>query len=392
MHERPLQPAGGAGLKGGLQVAIVGGGPLGLALALMLARAGIGCEVIEAQPAGAANRDSRVLALSHGSRQTLERLGAWAGVGATPIAAIHVSQQYRLGRTLMRAQEIGLPALGYVVEAGTLRAALAGACEAAEVTLRHGWRATLAEADARRARLLCATAQGEQAVEAQLLAWAEGAVSAEEKTVRDYGQQAIVAGVRCRHPHGGLAYERFARGGPVALLPRGEGYALVWTVPEKMAAELLALDARDFLSQLHDIFAGRLDFIDVGERASFPLALRVRKSSAAGRAIWLGNAAQTLHPVAGQGFNLALRDAAQLARLMQEDSSDCGNPALLAHHVAERRRDRDAAVVFTDGLIRLFGLRSPLAGHARGAGLLALDLLPAARRFVMRRMIYGIRK
>lgn len=374
-----------------LPVAIVGGGPVGLALALSLRQAGIDCDVIDAQPAGAAMRDRRVLALSHGTRQILERLDAWRAVGATPIAAIHVSQQGRLGRTLIRAEEAGVPALGYVAEAGAVCAALAQSCARASVTIRHGTKVVGAEAGPDCTLLHC-TAGGGIDIEAQLIAWAEGTVSGTEGILRrDYGQQAIVAAVRTRQATAGVAYERFARSGPVALLPLGEGYALVWTAPNAEVAGLLALDDRAFLSRLHDIFSGRMDFTHAGERAAFPLGLRYRVRPVAPRAVWLGNAAQTLHPVAGQGFNLALRDVSQLARLLEDSSADCGNAALLARHAAARRLDRRSTIGFTDGLVRLFGIDEAATSHARGAGLLALDLLPAARRFLARRMIFGAR-
>jgi 2-octaprenyl-6-methoxyphenol hydroxylase len=375
-----------------LPVAIVGGGPVGLALALMLRRAGIGCEVLDARPFGAADNDRRVLALSHGSRQILDRLGAWQSIGATPIEAIHVSQQGSLGRTLLRAGEAGVPALGYVAEAGALWASLAQACTQANVAIRHGLRVTGTEAGTDRALLHCAAPQGGEDIPAQLIAWAEGAVSGEDDVVRrDYGQQAIVATVQTREPPAGIAYERFTADGPVALLPLDDRYALVWTVPATESADLLALDERAFLSRLHDIFSGRLDFTAVSDRTAFPLGLRYRETPVAKRAAWLGNAAQTLHPVAGQGFNLALRDVSQLARLLQQGPADCGSAAVLARHAAARQLDRRSTIGFTDGLVRYFGLRGNLAGHARGAGLLALDLLPAARHFLAQRMIFGAR-
>lgn len=375
-----------------LPVAIVGGGPVGLALALMLHRAGIDCEVIDARPAGAIADDRRVLALSHGSRQILERLGAWAPIDATPILAIHVSQQGRLGRTLIRAEEAGVPVLGHVIEAGRIGHALAETCAAAGVKLRHGLRVTGSETASDHVVLHCASAQGNEAVRAQLAAWAEGAVGAGHGVVRrDYGQRAIVASVKTRQPAAGVAYERFTTEGPVALLPQGDGYAAVWTVPETACAGLSSLGDRAFLARLAAVFSGRLEITAVGARAAFPLGLRYRETPVAARAVWLGNAAQTLHPVAGQGFNLALRDVSQLARLLQENPVDCGDATLLARHAAARRLDRRAAIGFTDGLVRLFGLRGDIAGLARGAGLLALDLMPAARRFLARRMIFGAR-
>ncbi|MBM3391564.1 MAG: 2-octaprenyl-6-methoxyphenyl hydroxylase [Betaproteobacteria bacterium] len=375
-----------------LPVAIVGGGPVGLSLALMLQHAGIDCAVLDARAEGALREDRRVLALSHGTRQILERLGAWSAIGATPISTIHVSQQGHLGRTLIEAREAGVPALGYVAEAGKVGDALAQACAAVGVTIRHETGVSATESGAAQARLHCITPLGHDDVAAQLIAWAEGAVSAERDVVRrDYGQQAVVASVQVRQSPAGLAYERFTPAGPVALLPLADRHALVWTVPEEEAAALLALDEPAFLSRLHDIFSGRLDFIAADRRAAFPLGLRYRQTPVGNRAVWLGNAAQTLHPVAGQGFNLALRDGMQLARLLQAHSGDCGDAALLARHTAARQLDRRSAISFTDGLVRIFGLRDDFSAHARGAGLLALDLLPAVRRFLARRMIFGAR-
>ena len=365
---------------------------MGLALALLLQRAGLACEVIDARAAGTGNADRRMLALSHGTRQILERLNAWQAIGATPITTIHVSQQGRLGRTLIRAAEAGVPALGYVAEAGRVAAALARSCADTGVAIRHETSVTGSDAQAGQAILSCRAPRGEETIATQLIAWAEGAIGAAQDVVeRDYGQQAIVAAVRTHEPPNGTAYERFTASGPVALLPLADRHALVWTVPESEAASLLSLDDRTFLSRLHDIFSGRFEFTGTGERSSFPLVLRYRRTPVAARAVWLGNAAQTLHPVAGQGFNLALRDVIQLARLLQEAPSDCGNAALLARHAAARQPDRQGTIGFTDSLVRLFGLDDSLSAHARGAGLLALDLLPVARRFLARRMIFGAR-
>lgn len=395
----PREGGGGDGSQrvvnaddGDLQVAIVGGGPVGLALALLLRQAGTDCQVFDARAAGAVSLDRRVLALSHGSRQILERLGAWQAIAATPIGAIHISQQGSLGRTLLRAEECGVPALGYVVEAGALGIALAQAASAAGVPVRHGVLVRSTQCGADHALLRCATSQGSEEIPARLVAWAEGAISAEDGIVRrDYGQQAIVATLQMRDPGEGIAYERFTASGPVALLPLGDHCALVWTVPDAEAAGLLALDERDFLARLDNVFSGRFTFTALSGRSAFPLGLRYRKHPVGDRAVWLGNASQTLHPVAGQGFNLALRDVSQLSRLLRDYPADCGDAVPLGRYAAARRLDRLGAIGFTDGLIRLFGVRGSVAGHARGAGLLALDLLPAARRFIAQRMIFGAR-
>ena len=286
-----------------------------------------------------------------------------------------------------------MPALGYVVEAGALGIALAQAASAAGVPVRHGVLATSAQCGADHALLRCATSQGNEEIPARLVAWAEGAISGEDGIVRrDYGQQAIVATLQMREPGEGIAYERFAASGPLALLPLRDHSALVWTVPDAEAAGLLALDERDFLARLGSVFSGRFTFTALGERSAFPLGLSYRNHPVGDRTVWLGNASQTLHPVAGQGFNLALRDASQLSRLLRDYPADCGNAEALGRYAAARRLDRQGAIGFTDGLIRLFGVRGSMAGHARGAGLLALDLLPAARRFIAQRMIFGARR
>lgn len=401
LSSRPLPREGGRGEgsplvgkadDGDLAVAIVGAGPVGLALGLSLAQSGIACRIIDARPRGAVRSDRRVLALSHGTRQTLERLGAWREVGATPITTIHVSQQGGLGRTLLRAEDEGLPALGYVTEAGSLGAALDAACERAGIAVLHEARVGEVEIGSQVATARCVTAEGAREFTARLVAWAEGAIEDTAGIVsRDYGQQALVATLTTREPHDGRAWERFTPSGPIALLPHGRNLAAVMAVPQEELPALLALDDAAFLSRLQQAFAGRLEFVATSSRIAFPLGLRYRREPAGGRNVWLGNAAQTLHPVAGQGFNLALRDVAALARLLREHAGDPGDAALLARYAAARRLDRGGTIAFTDSLIRLFGGDNVLLRHARGAGLALLDLLPPARSFLARRMIFGAR-
>ena len=374
-----------------LPVAVAGGGPTGLALALMLHQAGIGCEVFDARRAGAGGEDRRVLALSHGSRQILDRLGAWAAIGATPISAIHVSQQGRLGRTLIEAAQAGVPSLGYVAGASGIAAALDRACADAGIVIHRETRVAETDAAIDRIFLRCIATERARTVSARLVAWAEGATGEGAKIVsRDYGQRALLAVLRTSKPAAGVAYERFTADGPIALLPLGQRYALVWAASCAECDAVSALDDDRFLARLDALFGGRFRFLAADARSTFPLALRYRRTRVAPRIVWLGNAAQTLHPVAGQGFNLALRDAAQLVRLL-EDAADCGDATLLARHAAARRLDRLGAIGITDSLVRLFGLPGQLPAHARSAGLLALDLMPAARRFFARRMIFGAR-
>lgn len=375
-----------------LQVAIVGGGPLGLCLALMLQRAGVTSMVLDARSADTGHGDARVLALSHGTRQILERLGVWRAVDATPIHTIHVSQQGRFGRTQITAAESNVPSLGHVIPAGNLATALTNACTAAGITMRHAVEVRCVQAESGCVRLSCRTAQGEDILEAQLVARADGVIKDTHGVItRDYGQQAITAHVQASRPATGLAYERFTREGIAALLPLEDRYGLIWTLPAEEAPARAALDDATFLDVLAKTFAGRLEFVAAGARQCFPLGLSYRTSPIGARTVWLGNAAQTLHPVAGQGFNLALRDAAQLARLLASQPDDCGQASLLAQHARMRRSDRLATRTFSDALVRFFSLPDPLCAHLRGAGLLALDMVAPARHLLAHRMIYGVR-
>ncbi len=382
-------------------VAIIGAGPVGLALGLALHRAGIACVVLDARPRGSVREDKRVLALSHGSRQTLARLGVWpenasSFATSTPIASIHISQRGGLGRTLLTADEENVAALGYVVDAGILGGALEDACAQAGVAIRHDVRVDAIEAGKRDARLRLAggtVGDGAKKLGAQLVACAEGSVTEALGVIRhDYAQQALIAIVQTRQAHEHRAWERFTPDGPLALLPHGRDYALVWTVADQDAPALLALSDVAFVAKLQDAFGNRHEFVGVSKRNAFPLSLRYRIDPTGPCTVWLGNAAQTLHPVAGQGFNLALRDVSVLLQtLCAIDRKDYGASATLARYARARRVDRVATIRFTDALIRLFGGENPLLKQARGAGLIALDLLPAARSFLARRMIFGAR-
>jgi len=394
-----------------IDVLIAGGGPVGAALALALQDSGHSVVLAEARSAdsyGARSADSygarsadaksvpkggsgdaRAIALSYCSRLLLERLNAWSGLAATPIASIHVSHRGGFGRTLIHAADCGVPALGYVVSYDNLQQRLlALPCSGerifgAQLTGFDGSTALLSMQD------------GELAFTPRLTVFADGARAADAGEApayrKDYGQSAVVATVKTAQEHRGRAWERFTPEGPLALLPYGADYSLVWTASPERAAQLCALPTPDFLVQLHAAFGERLGaFTEAGERASFPLALRYRKQESQPHSLSVGNAAQTLHPVAGQGFNLGLRDAWELARLAR-DASDLGDDAFCARYRRTRSFDRRAGIQFTDSLVGLFSNTNPLLEFGRGAGLLALDLAPFARRFVARRMIYGAR-
>lgn len=375
-------------------VLIIGGGPVGAALALALRGTDLALGLLEARtPGGAA--DSRPIALSHGSRLILERLGVWEALAdATPIQRIHVSQRGGFGRVALDARQVSLPALGYVLDYGKLSGVLAQTLEAAGgVQLMRGTASAL-EAGADAAAVLMTTAGGAGRVSARLLAVADGgALPVAQLRIRDYGQAAVTARVTCSLPHRNVAYERFTPEGPLALLPLGEALALVWTTAPEQARQLCAATEAAFLARLQESFGNRLgSFTSAGARAWFPLSLKVADRIAGERTVALGNAAQMLHPVAGQGLNLGLRDAWELAALLRErDRVPIGGPELLRAYSTRRRLDRRGGVLFTDSLVRLFSNELAALRLARGLGLAALGAIPPARDFVARRMIFGAR-
>ena len=359
--------------NGRSHVAIVGGGPAGMALALALKLHGVTAEIFEARERAAVRRDARVLALSEGARQILGWLGVWSGLAATSIKTIHISQRGGFGRSCLRAAELDVQALGWVLPASDLIAALDAALTDAGIVYRDNAR----------------VGAGDTAGFA-LTAFAEGAVEAGAGKRHDYGQHAVLCNVNVAEPHGNVAFERFTSEGPVALLPLGDGYAVVLTCADEAVAGIRSLDDAAFLALLQQRFGTRHRFTAASPRTAYPLGLRYRPDPVAERQVWLGNAAQTLHPVAGQGFNLALRDIWELAQALG-GVADPGAPEVLAAYARGRRADRRGAIGFTDLLIDSFASEFAPLKHARGAGLLALDLLPPLRAFVAKRMIYGAR-
>lgn len=350
------------------EVAVIGTGPVGCALALALQHGGRPV-LLCARPGPAAMRPARFrpIALSHASRLILARIGAWEPLQPTPIRAIHVSQAGHFGRTRIEAADAGVPALGYVLDYGDLAAWLLHLAQARGIPVA-------AEAPA-----------------AALLVHAEGSArgNAPDALEKDYRQEALVALVDTDRPATATAFERFTPEGPLALLPLGARHAVVWATAPQRAAELAAMDEAGFLAALGAAFGTRAGaFVAAGERGRFPLRLRVRASRIGLRQAYVGNTSQTLHPVAGQGLNLGLRDAWDLARLLR-DAEDPGDARLLARYAAARRPDAMATIRVTDLLAGAFTGGGPLLGAARGAAMTALDAFAPARRFFARRMIFG---
>jgi len=385
-------------------VVIVGAGPVGSTLALALAAGDVEVTLLDARPAGQVARGDRSLALSHGARLILEKVGVWDALSAipgalTPITRIDISQAGGFGQTQLAADEHGVAALGYVVSYRALQAALDAALGRSSVSMRHGVTATAVRGGPAHATVETA-GEGSDAivapVYARLAAVADGTGDAMAFAARqrhDYGQVALVAKLECASPHDGTAFERFTPDGPMALLPEHDGYGLVWTATPARAQELLGLDERAFLAELARHFGARsVRFTRVGDRRTFPLVMEYARDPARARCIALGNAAQTLHPVAGQGFNLGLRDAWELAAIVLDSPREqIGGDAMLGRYSRGRRTDRMAGIAFTHGLVRLFGNDLSLLRWPRGLALTLLDAVPAAKKAFTRAMLFGVR-
>jgi len=370
-----------------VDILIAGAGPVGMTLQLALAAGGKKSLLIDRRPQEALQSDPRVLALAHGARQLLETLDAWPARTATAIETIHISQKGGFGRTLLDRAEHRLPALGYVVRYRDLAAALAarlpagGLLESTEIVAR--------EDDGDGLLVTLRDASGERQIRTRLLVHAEGTPGdGDAYRFADYHQHAVICEVTPTPEHGNRAWERFTPDGPLALLPLGQEFSVVFTLPPEKADAVMALDDDAFVAALQAQFGRHLRFAQPGKRSRFPLALRLRKTLVEGSEVWIGNSAQTLHPVSGQGFNLGLRDAWQLADFLLENGVD---RRTLPCYPASRRLDRGAGAVFTDQVVRLFSNDFAPFKLARGLGLLALDLCPPARHFVAKRMIWGAR-
>lgn len=365
---------------------VIGAGPVGMAAALLACRAGYTAALLDARDAGSWQNDPRALALSEGSRQLLVQLGAWPVALATPITRVHVSQQGYFGRTQLTAAEQNLPALGYVLPYAEVCAALHAALQRQGIACH--WRCPVTAARPGATRITVDA--GGQTLGAHLLVHAEGAGDGPGVHTVDYGQDALLARVTPQVPHGGCAWERFTAGGPVALLPQGNDYAMVLVAGRELAEALFAGGSTAVGGELDARFAGRIAVRELGPVSRVPLALRVRPLPQAGHQVWIGNAAQALHPISGQGLNLGLRDAAALGDALVRCRG--GDPAAVAAGLMQLRLpDRLATVGFTHGLVGVFGRDWPLLPMVRGLALTAIDLCPPLRAGFGRRMVFGLR-
>jgi len=380
-------------------VAVCGGGLVGATLALALAELALDVVLIEAHPFGTFGQpsfDDRTTALSNGSRRIFDALRVWPLLEreATAIRRIHVSDRGRFGFARLDAAEQGLSALGFVVVNRAIGAALWRRLEDSSVRILAPAKVRGMQLVDGRQRIECDLgAQGSASVAAKLAIAADGAQSALREAAGigaqtwNYDQTALVTNVLTQRFHDHVAYERFTPSGPLALLPMSEGrVGLIWTFTPDVAQSVVQVNDAEFLARLQDAFGFRLGrFMRVGARQLYPLALTRADEHVADRLAIVGNAAQTLHPIAGQGFNLGLRDAASLAEVLADgraqrpDAFDPGDGLWLERYREWRQADRTNIVRFTDGLVRLFAQPLGPIKALRDVGMLAFDLMPAAK-------------
>ena len=378
-------------------IIIVGGGAVGSVLALALQQQNVAFTMLEARAKGVSHNDTRALALSYGSRLILEKLNVWHRVAAkaTTINTIHISQRGGLGRTKLNAADHNMPAIGYVLSYGALTQALDAVLDTANVLYQA--EVTTIQPNETMSKVIFARENQSYIVTSPLVVVADGGRSLDyidgiQKETKEYGHDALVSRVKAELPHNNIAYERFTPSGPMALLPNGEAeFSLVWTGEKNKVDALLALDDATFLTQLHSAFGDRVGkFLSIEKRMSFPLKLSTLKPSTAPHLAIIGNAAQTMHPVAGQGFNVGMRDAWTLANLIiSTPQSSLGSPSMLTTYSKLRSRDARGGILFTDLLVNMFSNDVVGLGAIRGAGLGLLELIKPAKNMLVGKMSYG---
>ncbi len=381
---------------------IVGGGVVGAALACRLADTTLQVAMIDAhafndhtQP----HDDDRTLALSYSTRLLLEELGVWSALSASaePIHTVHVSEKGRFGTCQLRQQDAGTPALGYVVEARQLDRIMLERLQSQEnVDLLSATRVTALSQTHTEVDLAVSTTDGHlSAIRCRLLVAADGSHSSIRKMTgvhakhTDYRQTAIITVAQTERPHQNMAYERFTPQGPLAILPMQDGQcSIVMTVDTADEAILSSTDT-EFIQTLHAQFGYRLGrFLSIGKRTAFPLYLVQSETQFTGRIVFIGNARRSLHPVGGQGFNLALRDVDALATCLLENAPhQFGNSTQLTRFTQMRQSDQSRTTYLTDGLARLFKEGVEWLGPMRALGLISLDFSPWARKKFARQMM-----
>jgi 2-octaprenyl-6-methoxyphenol hydroxylase len=380
-------------------VVIVGSGLVGASLAIALNGAGWSVALVEAVSIKAARQpsyDERNLALARASVNALGALGVWSFIGttATSIKRIHITRRGEFGAVRLTAAEHDVADFGAVIPARELGNALLARLQECTTLVRIcPASVTAIETNAECIELQIQTADGTRRLAARLLVGADGSDSLVRKALgiavdhHDYAQTAFVSTLTPERPMDGCAYERFTDSGPVALLPLSERRAgLVLTVPSEQASVIAALDDTHFLDLVQQRFGYRLGRLArIGERVHYPLRRTRAQSLTASRTVLIGNAAQSVHPIGAQGFNLGLRDALTLAELLiaaRRDDADPGAATLLAQYAVRREPDRSGVIAFSDGLVRFFGNEFLPLRILRSLGMLALDRIAPLKQIL----------
>ena len=378
-------------------VLIIGGGLVGASLACALENSRHSVRIVEAFPLKSdlqPSYDDRTVALSWGSRCILEGMQVWDAMAGQveAIKTIHISDKGHFGATRLRHEEERVEALGYVAENRVLGEVLYSRLQQSGKAGIH-CPARLIDIEQQQDRVVATISENdsERLISARLLVAADGVVSQVRdllhigSSVQDYGQSAVIANVTPTQKHNNIAYERFTDEGPIAFLPMTQNRcSVVWTVPTSRADELMRLDDALFLQQLQQRFGFRLGrLLKTGQRQAYPLKLIESTQVVRKRVVIVGNAAHTIHPVAGQGFNLALRDIAMLTELIVT-AEDAGDSALLQAYTEQREDDARRVYRFTDSLVKIFSNSSAPLGHLRAAGLVAVGLVPPLRHQLAR--------
>lgn len=371
-----------------VDILIVGGGLTGAALMLALAEAGFDTLLVETKPFSEplqGNFDARSLAISPATVRILQTLNVWPLLQewVMPISTIHVSEQGSFGSTRLFGATDN--PLGFVIEMQHIISALHQRLDTSRVIAP----ARITALNPHNGTATINGLQGDVSVQARLIVGADGAHSTVralcglDAHIKDYAQHAIVANIGLARAHQQCAYERFTSSGPLALLPLPRLRAsLVWAVAPEEAARLMALSETDFIYHLQRTFGYRLGrFTRAGQRMVFPLQQILMPEPVMEKVVFVGNAAHTLHPVAGQGFNLGMRDIAMLAQCIVREGL---GPDMLKTYQQSRRHDQIAITRFTDGLIELFTSHVPGIGVARGAGMIAIDNIPLLKKLLTR--------
>lgn len=378
---------------------IVGAGPVGLVFSLLLAKQRHNSHLFESRRKNDSHSDKRALALSYGTKLILEDLGIWESLKnkVSEIKDIHTSQKNSFGRTLLSASQYNLPALGYVVSYGNLSKVLEEAVDqSSKIKITYEFEVSAIKNEKDRSVLY--GCNKDLPIESPLLVFADGGknttglIEGLKKKETSYNHMALVTSVTSEIQPNKIAYERFTSMGPIALLPNGlEDFSLVWTGEDKDIQDLAKIPKNLFLEKLHEHFGDRVGkFLDCGKIITFPLKKIILEDFPKIRMIVIGNSAQTMHPVAGQGFNTGIRDAYELSKLINEsESCHLGSEEFINQYYALRKSETKKTLFFTDSLVNIFSNDLVGLSLTRGVGLSLLDNFKPIKNFFVTKMSFG---